>query len=194
MKSDRIVKLAIIAIASFSFSRLECRTAAAQAAATQPNYTSEGFQGSIASVKMNRQTVTIEFLLKNISQFRQYVSYCTAAGGASLTSGDKLQFDTSKFNGIPHNSSSDMSVCLRTTTLENMSYLEPNASMVIMLAWSNTNGNPVPLNASISFPFIFVARTAAPPPPIDTPETRREPGHIHAVNIHFPLIPLSQSQ
>ena len=192
MKTSRMIKLFAIGIAAFSMSCLSCDKAAAQAPTKQQNYTSQGFQASIVSVRTNRQTVIIQLVLKNISPSRQYVSYCMAAGGAVLTSGERLQFDTSRSSGIPHNSSSNMDVCLRTTALENMSYIEPNASTVIMLAWSDTNGHPVPLSEFISFPFTFVARTAQPSREIET--QTREPGQIHTVNIPFPLVPLSSNR
>jgi hypothetical protein len=193
-KFGRIIRFACIGIATLVAWRLECGTAAAQAAAKQQGISSQGLQFSIANARSLEKSVSVQLLIRNTSQLRQYLMYCIIpSSGASLGSGQKLVLATRKITGIPYVSAADISACFSYTQLQNMIYIEPDSSLVVLLNWydgSNPN-NEIEPNNTVSFPLNLVVRTEAPSGVMDTSASRKEPGPIHAVNVSFPLIPLS---
>jgi hypothetical protein len=165
--------------------------AIAQAQETQQQYTSEGFNVSIANMRLLGESVTVQFYVKNTKNVRQYVQYCTVTniGYASLDTGVILRTD--QITGIPSDIEATIRQCLSGVNLDNMAYIESNSSKIVSITWTDGYHRTIDRSASISFPFIMVARTAANPPPVGIPETERPPGPIHAVNIDFTMIPLS---
>jgi hypothetical protein len=193
-KLGRIIRFACIGIAALVMGRFECSTAVAQAAANQQGISSQGLQFSIASARSLGKSVSVQLLIRNTSQLRQYIMYCIIpSSGASLGSGQKLAIATQKITGIPYMSAGDIRSCFSNILLENMTYIEPDSSLAILLNWYdayNPNNEISPSN-TISFPLNLAVRTETPLGVMDTSASRKEPGPIHAVNVGFPLIALS---
>jgi hypothetical protein len=90
-------------------------------------------------------------------------------------------------------SATDISSCFIYTQLQNMIYIEPDSSLVVLLNWydSSNPNNEIAADNTVSFPLNLAVRTEAASGAMDTSASRKEPGPIHAVNVSFPLIPLS---
>lgn len=169
--------------------QLVCGTAVAQAP-SQEAITSQGLQFSVASARMIERGVAVQLLVKNTIEQRQYLTNCQLpSSGASLTSGQRLELSSLDISGIPNYSTVNIGSCLSQVKLDDMTYIEPNSTLVVLLRFRGIDD--IAGGNSISFPLNLAVRTDMPSGAMDSPSAKREPGPMHPVNIAVPLIPIS---
>jgi hypothetical protein len=181
-------------LAGVVVTHLGCCDAVGQTATTHQKgvVESQGLQFSIANIKVVKDTVTVQLLIRNTDSVPQYMMFCIiGSSGASILGLPKLSVATQDIVGLPWTQEAGIGECLSTAKLQDMARIESGAELVVAIPFNDPYHNEISTNNTISFPVDLVVRTAAAPGPMDTPETQKEPGRIHSVNVNFPLEPLS---
>lgn len=159
----------------------------AQAQTAKPSFQSSGLKVSIAGITARNNMLTIQFLIENIAQSRQYILIPRDNTG-SLGSGADLQVQSvAGINSYLNAVSQDVVSVPVYTELQKMSYLDPGTSTVFSMRYYVQHGSVEP-DETVSFSFKAVVRKSAAVGEL-APEASDKAGSPHVVNINFPLVP-----
>jgi hypothetical protein len=169
-----------------------CAAALAQSGAPvgQRTFQSSGLKASIVRTSMGRQGLSVQMLVENVSNSRQYV---LVPSDVYASSDRGSQFQLKSVAGIGHtnqNTNCLFSICAsEASDLNRYSYIEPGQSVAFSMNYHRPSGRSSDFGNLISFMFKALVRTSPPAGGLN-PEAAGRPGPAHIVTINFPLVPL----
>jgi hypothetical protein len=188
--------LAFGTVIGFAHHALAAPPGPAPSGSTTKAYQSSGLRASINRINTDNRGVSIQFVVENTTNVRQYVmlygsfeaSLDTGAVGRNEVTG--LEFCDSWTNP----DSATLSRCLegKAKEINNFSYIEPGEFTTALFHY-NVNGSAAA--NTISFSFKAIVRTAVgDADQLGGGGTSKAAGAPRVVNINFPLIPLKAAE